>query len=145
MTIIAWDGKTLAADKRCTNNGLCRTVTKIFRLKTGELFGMCGEMSFCTQVKEWVEAGCIIANYPPAQRDKDDWQPCLVIGRDGRPRVYERTPYPNTYDNNWCALGSGRDYAAAAMHLGKTAREAVEVASLFNSGCGNGVDTLELE
>lgn len=145
MTIIVWDGKTLSADKRSLNNGLCLTVTKIYRLKTGELFGMSGEMVFCSQVKEWVEAGCIVADFPTAQRDKDDWQPCLVVSRDGKGRVYERTPFPNTYDDNWCALGSGRDYAVAALHLGKTAKEAVEVACLFDCGCGNGIDTLELE
>lgn len=40
-------------------------------------------------------------------------------------------------------MGSGRDFAIAAMHCGKTAREAVEIASLYENGCGNGVDVLE--
>lgn len=35
MTIIAWDGKTLAADKRGTVAGMAYTVTKIHRLPDG--------------------------------------------------------------------------------------------------------------
>ena len=37
-----------------------------------------------------------------------------------------------------------RDFALAAMHLGKSAREAVEVACALDVFCGNGIDTLEL-
>lgn len=40
------------------------------------------------------------------------------------------------------AIGTGRDYARAAMHLGRNAVEAVQVAILFDENCGNGVDTL---
>jgi ATP-dependent protease HslVU (ClpYQ) peptidase subunit len=48
------------------------------------------------------------------------------------------------YEDKKTATGSGRDYALAAMHCGKTAREAVEIACLFETGCGNGVDELEV-
>ena len=106
---------------------------------------MCGDMAMSLQMKAWVEAGCVVADFPIAQRDKDDWQNCLVIDKAGRPRIYERTPFPICYDDNWAVCGSGRDYAVTALHLGKTAKEAVEIACLFDYGCGNGIDTLELE
>lgn len=79
MTVIAWDGKTLAADKRVGYGNMHRTTTKIRRV--GDAL-----------------VGC---------------------------------------------SGSG-SLAVAAMHLGKSAREAVEIACLYDMNCGNGIDTLEL-
>jgi hypothetical protein len=38
----------------------------------------------------------------------------------------------------FCAMGSGRDFALAAMHLHKSAADAVLIASLFDVYCGNG-------
>ena len=85
------------------------------------------------------------ADFPPSQRDKDDWAGMLVILRDRRIARYERTPYPVFYEDETFAIGCGRDFALAAMHLGKTAREAVEVAIALDSGCGNGIDALTLD
>lgn len=143
MTIIAWDGKTLAADKRATYGGMICTVTKIFRV--GDLLvGGSGELPFVLAMVEWVRSGRNIDAFPVAQRDKDDWQATLVIEADGTPSLYERTPYPVRYEHHGVAIGSGREYARAALHLGKTSVEAVEVACALDSSCGNGIDTLEL-
>jgi 20S proteasome alpha/beta subunit len=143
MTILAWDGKILAADKRIVSNGLARTTTKIFRLSDGCLFGGSGDISFIMQMKVWVENGCSVTDFPIAQRDQEDWQVCIIIDADGL-RLYERTPHSIRFDDATYACGSGRDYAVAAMHLGKTAKEAAEIACLFDIHCGNGIDTLEL-
>ena len=143
MTCIAWDGKTLAADKRAVNNGLTRTVTKIFKLSDGALFAGCGDFAFCLQMKEWAEQGCNLETFPVAQKEKDDWQVCVIVDKTGL-RLYERTPYPLRFEDKFYSCGSGRDFAHTAMHLGKSAREAVEIACLFDSGCGNGIDELTL-
>ena len=143
MTCIAWDGKTLAADKRCCSGTHINTVTKIFRV--GELLvGGSGDLSFVLAVIEWVREGRQHDKYPTHQRDKDDWQPILVVEGDGTTSLYDRTPFAIRYEGPHTAIGSGRDYAYAAMHLGKSAREAVEVACALDSGCGNGIDVLEL-
>ena len=128
MTVIAYDGKTLAADKRMCYGNIINTVTKIFRMPSGELVGFAGDITFCLALVEWVKAGRVIADFPQHGRDKDDWQPLLVIELDGTPSFYERTPYPIRNEQRCVAYGSGKEYARAAMHLGKTAREAVEVA-----------------
>ncbi len=144
MTCIAWDGKTLAADKRACFGGTINTVTKIRRI--GQvLVGGSGETSFIGAMFDWIEKGRVHKDFPDSQRDKDDWQPVIVIEADGTPSIYERTPFPVRNENTFLAIGSGRDYARAAMHLGKTAREAVEVAIALDIGCGNGIDTLSLE
>lgn len=143
MTVIAWDGKTLAADKRAVNAGLILTVTKIKRVND-VLVGGTGSPDFIGEMVEWVRAGRETAAFPASQRDKDDWQPFVVIERDGTVSKYERTPYPLRYEDQHFAMGSGRDYAMAALHIGLTAAAAVKVASALDNSCGNGVDTLTL-
>ena len=68
-----------------------------------------------------------------------------MIGPDKSIRKWERSPYPLKFHDEQFAIGSGRDFALAAMYLGKTAAQAVEVACVFDSGCGNGVDAMALE
>lgn len=142
MTIIAWDGKTLAADKAASNCGYLRTVTKIFRVPSG-LVGFAGDGSKVLALLEWFRAGCDPAAYPDFQA-ADDAVGCLHIGMDGRAAGYSHTPCPEFHEDTFDAIGSGRDYALAAMYLGHTARRAVEVASALDNSCGKGIDTLEL-
>jgi 20S proteasome alpha/beta subunit len=144
MTIIAWDGQTLAADKRAVNNGFKGgTVTKIHRWKGG-LCGFAGDLDVGMQMVEWLRNGAVASDFPKQQAEK---QACsfMVIGADKRVFRYETTPILLHFENETHAMGSGRDYALAAMHLGLTARRAVEVAIALDSGCGNGIDTLTLE
>lgn len=91
---------------------------------------------------DWVRAGRDPEKFPDHQSDKDDWQPLLVIEKDGSISFYDRSRSPVRYEQERIAIGSGRDFAMAAMHLGKSAVEAVEVACALDSGCGNGIDAL---
>ena len=143
MTVIAWDGKTLAADKRGTFGGLSRRVTKIFVVHD-ELVGIAGNACEGYDLIAWIEGGCKLLEFPVNQRDEKLWAECLVIARDGSVRIYQRSPNACYIHDRFTAIGSGRDFALAAMHLGKSAREAVEVACVFDTGCGNGVDTIQL-
>lgn len=144
MSVIAWDGHTLAADKRASMGTLIRTTTKIFR--SGDaLVAYAGDAVFGEEMRAWFDQGAKPEDFPASNRDKDDWAGLLVI-RKGKPiQRYERTPYPLSFEDDQFAIGCGRDFALAAMYLGKTAREAVEVAIALDSGCGNGIDTLTFE
>jgi ATP-dependent protease HslVU (ClpYQ) peptidase subunit len=124
MSVIAWDGHVLAADKQATNNGLKRTTTKIHR--AGEcLVAFTGDAS----------QGMLMV----------DWAPVAVIRPDRTIATYERTPVPVVIEDRFYAAGCGRDYAMAVMHLGLGAVKAVEVACALDAFCGNGMDTLSLE
>ena len=143
MTVIAWDGKTLAADKRAVNCGLVRTVTKIKRI--GKLLvGVSGNTAGMAEAFRWIEMGCPYDKYSDILKDRNDGPSIMVIDA-GRIILYGTSPLPTEYEDKIFASGSGRDFALTAMHLGKTAREAVEVACLFENGCGNGVDELTLD
>jgi ATP-dependent protease HslVU (ClpYQ) peptidase subunit len=140
MTVIAWDGKTLAADKRSTVDYLQRTVTKIERATCGSLLGACGDAAMCRSLRQWWTDGASAEKWP----DKEDKATLMVVTPTGCVLMYDGGPVPIEYSDPFAAIGHGRDYAIAAMHLGKNAVEAVELASLYDTSCGNGVDTLTL-
>lgn len=143
MTVIAWDGHTLAADKlsRCGNTK--NRVTKIYAV--GELlFAGAGEFAFILECLEWVRKGRAPDAFPPAQRNKDDWQPFFVIEANKIISTYERTPVPIVVEDEFYTLGSGGEYALAALHLGLNAVQAVELASRLDPASGFGIDTLQL-
>jgi ATP-dependent protease HslVU (ClpYQ) peptidase subunit len=147
MTVIAWDGHTLAADKRLnsgTGNPLS-TITKIRRLSSGSLVGWCGGISFCEAIVQWIEAGAD----PTAIEEK--WFEheelagvVMMIDPSKTIHLFEHA-FPIIIENKFYALGTGGAYATAAMHLGQTAFQAVQLACLYDSGCGNGIDVLTLE
>lgn len=139
MTVIVWDGKTLAADKQFTNAGLRRTGTKLFRLRDGAV-GIEGSTVDALALVDWLRGDRKPADFP--ESCKGDDAPAVLGVINGKIQYWNGSPYPVTYDEPFTASGSGRDYAIAAMHCGKTAAEAVEIASIYDNACGLGVDTL---
>lgn len=142
MTTIAWDGKTLAADRRSVYGGCIQETCKVFRAGDCLVAGA-GEFSFILAMVDWVRRGRIPEGFPASQRDKDDWQPVMVVDAENRVLIYERTPHGIPWQKPFAAIGSGKPFALAAMHLGRTASEAVAVAAEFDPFTGNGVNTLE--
>ncbi len=144
MTVIAWDGKTLCADKRATSADMPVTVTKIFRLEQG-LVGFDGDLTSGMALLNWFKKGCIPNEFIyDAQKDDTKWCYAVLITPDKEIKRFGYHPYPYIVEDGFFAVGSGRDYAMAALHCGKTSREAVEIACRYNVGCGNGIDELAL-
>jgi ATP-dependent protease HslVU (ClpYQ) peptidase subunit len=143
MTVVAWDGRTLAADKRATGAGMKSTATKIHRLPDG-LVGFSGGGAHAAELLNWFFGARNPDTYP--RRDDDEGAGSLMINSAGAVFMYSaNSPFPERIEDPFFARGSGRDYAMAAMHLGCDSRRAVEVACAFDVYCGNGIDTLELE
>lgn len=144
MTVIVWDGKILAADKRACNNGLKFTVTKIRKIN-GNLVGSSGDFSPIQAMFHWYEKGADPEKIPDCQKDKDRWTTLLVITPEKKIFRYEQDCFPYEIEEKKYAAGSGRDFALAAMAMGADAVEAVKIACRFDAGCGNGIDTLGFE
>lgn len=146
MSIIAWDGKVLAADKRACMGTLIRTTTKIFKVN-GCLVGYAGDAAFGEELLAWFKDGEQVDKFPVGQRDRDDWAGMLVIRTDKTIQKYERTPHPLTFNDadGLFVIGSGRDFAIAAMKCGLNAVEAVALTCELDNGCGNGIDSLTLD
>lgn len=147
MTVIAWDGKTIAADKRAVCAGVHYTTIKLRRVKIGdhipEVLAWTGDQDSGEMVAQWYANGADAAKWPECQKDKESWCRLIVVDQYGA-RFFERQPVAVKIEDAFCAWGSGRDFALAALHLGKSAREAVEIACVFDTNCGNGVDVVEL-
>lgn len=144
MTVIAWDGQVLAADKRASNQGLVFRVTKIRRINR-DLVGGSGDLSAVTAMMNWYENGAKLDELPDCQKDKDRWTPLLVIKSPLKEIMrYEQDGVPFRIEEPFFAIGSGRDLAIGAMAMGASAQKAVEIASQYDTGCGNGIDTLRM-
>lgn len=137
MTTIAWDGIQLAADRRITSGSVTYSSTKIRRTADGRLIGATGDYGVCSAMLDWLETG----GTRPTCQDSDRWISALEIMPDGSVWMHNRDSRWRVEDG-FVAIGSGRDYAMAVMALGQPARLAVEIASRFDPGTGNGVDEL---
>jgi hypothetical protein len=144
MTVIAWDGQILAADKLACFGATKGTVTKIFRFKN-ELLAITGCLSAGMETMQWYTEGAVKADYPPSNRMQNEGASLIVIKQDKSVWKYEKSPVPFRVEGSFCAFGCGDESALIAMECGANALRAVELVIKYNSGCGNGIDVLEFE
>jgi len=142
MTVIAWDGKTLAADRQSQCGDGIIAVTKIFRVANC-LVGITGDLTTGLEMKEWLR------NTDPALfrqewRNPDAGAGMLVIYPDGTAWKYESSPTPFPLEGPFAAAGSGASHALVAMDCGSTARQAVLLVQRYINSCGMGCDLLDL-
>jgi len=142
MTVIAWDGKSIAADRLAVMEGLRRTTSKLHRFN-GRVLTFAGEQATGLALVRWYKDGADPAKYPERQKT-DDWTR-LIVASAGGVEHFERQPFPIRVEDPFSAWGSGRDFALASMYLGRSAEEAVRVACEFDTGCGGGVDVFNLK
>lgn len=141
MTVIAWDGKTLAADRQSTFGYVQASTTKIKWANGHTIFAACGPHSGqCRELFEWFRGGEKPEDYPTS--NKSD---ALVIRRtdlsDKNPKClyYEAgCKVPVLIESPFFAIGSGAEYAMATMLLEHDAIKAVNVASVLSKSCGQG-------
>ena len=107
MTIVAWDGTTLAADKRAVQAGLIRTLTKIFKVR-GYLCAYTHNAGQGEEMLDWFRQGADVSKFPESQRDKDDWSDLLTISPEKIIYKYARNPFPIKFEDKIFAIGSGR-------------------------------------
>ena len=123
MTTIAYRDGVLAADSRSEDS--CTKVfcfPKIYKV-AGRLVGMAGCVSKGQEFLEWLRAG--------GERLKidEDRMSAIALLEDGSVEVYEDTTFwLDLPPGEFYAVGSGAAAALAAMHCGKSAAEAVEIA-----------------
>ncbi len=137
MTTIAWDGKSMVADTRCTSSGMPYRVLKCCVLPNGSLFGGAGTMSAFESVRAWLSEN---AERPSSLKDFTG----MLI--DGNRRIWLMDETTVRYEilQEFYAIGSGRDFAIAAMALGNTALAAVELAARFDVWTGPPFTELKL-
>lgn len=140
MTTIVYRDGILAADTRATHSGsiLPERNKKVHRLRDGRLFAWCGDAGLGQRVLDHFNDPSKAA---PEISDKGG---ALVIGLDGSIWTYEYNAMLLARGAPYRAMGSGRCEAYGALAMGASARRAVSVAAMFDTGTGGGVMWLRL-
>ncbi len=148
MTTIAFDGQMIAADTLTTDNWGMRDFCSKLLMGKDFVAGGAGNrhliMKWWKSVKHMGFDELIQHGYP----DYDEAKNCPSI------LIAHKVPHSGVFTRDgdrfevcsreFHAIGSGQDYALAAMHLGKNAHEAVVVASQFDNNTGTQIDTLQV-
>jgi len=143
VTIVVWDGATLAVDRGVTDGYTMWEQDKAWRLGNAVLTGV-GNMTLVLAMRNWYVAGRDASKFPTEQTLPDRWCEFIVATPDGLFR-YERSPIPIEHGKNKCAFGYGKDFAYGALAMGATAEQAVSIANKFSPHCGMGVDVFNFE
>ena len=125
MTTVAYDGRTMACDGLGVDPWdkiTCRSINKI-TLHSGTYIGSCGEKSL-------IQRGVRYLTGKDKKKPvfKDDEGFTLLIVRGGLAQLCGPSMEPFSVDVP-IAIGSGAEIALGAMYSGKTAKQAVKIAS----------------
>lgn len=153
MTTIAYRDGVIAADSRVTvhteaGGGRKHLCTKLYRKSITEgrktfdvIIGTAGEAFSALVFVDWYGSG---KPMPDVLRDLGGDFTCLILRPDG---LYEADIYcrPDKILEDFYAVGSGSKEALAAMHCGKSAYDAVRIASLIDPYTGGRIHKMTLD
>lgn len=143
MTTIAFDGKTMACDTRVTcGDTFCNTDTKIYE-NDAYVIGVAGDAGVGTmlvQVSNILTMRTYEYNFQAIVYEKHT-QRIFYVSFD---KKWESNSSVVPIVDSYFAVGSGADFARAAMYLGNTATRAVTVAAEFDINTGGKIITKPL-
>jgi hypothetical protein len=136
MTTIAARASTgeIAADSMVSGDDSFYLVEKL-RKGQESIYGGCGDWDKLLKFYNSLESG--------ADLDSDTDVTVLELRSDGI-WIYESTIIPAKIKNDFWAIGTGANFAIAAMHLGLTPAEAVKLACLYDTSSHEPIDVMTL-
>lgn len=146
MTVVVWDGASLATDRAATD-GVAKWKTEkawYHREESGGtvILSGAGPLATILAMREWYKGGALPAVMPALQLSLQ-WCHFLVVTPSGLYR-FERSAHPIHHGFDPCAFGNGREFAFGALAMGATAERAVEICNQFVPSCGQGVAVFTL-
>ena len=129
MTTIAYKDGILVADTQLTSADRKYRCEKLHRLPTGDLFAGAGGLSDVLKLRRWVAEGC--PDETPDFSDKADVE-CLLVKTDGTAWLVDQECEPMRVIDQAVSIGSGSQYAMAAMECGLSAEDAIGIAAKFD-------------
>lgn len=141
MTTVVYRDGVLASDT-LVSDGNCYVAdtNKIYRVR-GHLVGGCGSLGAVLRFCEWFKAGADEGNRPRVDDDFDT----ITIAPNGRVTWYSHELIPTEFRAPFHAVGSGAQVALGALHMGASAKQAVQVAMRVDKHSGGSVRTLRLK
>ncbi len=140
MTTIAVKDGIMAGDKQATSVSLKIKVTKIFRIRD-EIIGVAGDYDAAMKfVKEYKRDENLLEEKDDT---KADFEYLKIIKKDKK--IYHGNGYgtPWVMEQTFASIGTGRKCAYAAMHCGKSSKEAVKISGVYDNNTGPIVQELK--
>lgn len=136
VTCVAWDSVWLAGDSLITQAGIRDSnALKVHKLRDGTLLGFAGTYEDGLVLLDWVKRG-----EPEEGRPKRLGVDAIKVTPDGVAHACESKLKWWPIRASYYAIGSGAPYAKTAMYLGKTAHQAVQIASEFDTTTGGKIN-----
>lgn len=149
MSVIAFDGKMIAADTM-SNNGIIRTKTQklFFFEKPGFNYYVfvCGDLANGLLMIDWFKKKFIVESdfqFPNIDRNSNHaTMVVLSVDENNNKNVleYSGTHIPIVIQEPIWAYGDGGELALGAMAAGANAKQAVEIACKYSITCGFPID-----
>lgn len=144
VTTIAFDGRYLAADSQMSDGNGSRTgaVRKITQLAKGgalpddAVFVVSGLAQAITEA-----TAALPDNYPKFKIDTTQFYRLVIFFKNGAIAEYDGNSAYQTPNESrkFITMGTGADYAMGAMEAGKTAKEAVKIATKYDVNSGGDI------
>lgn len=138
MSILVFDGLTLAADSQANADHCSFPFPKIMRVED-KLVGAIGPLQSVSRLFDWASnaflseprEGLSPNKFPTDVKGAQ----LLVVSKDKGVIRYNGSPTPLLHGMNKIAIGEGAPFAYGALHMGATAEQAVAAAIQFSPHC----------
>ena len=107
------------------------------------LYGFTGSSGLKQAIIDWHSKGAAIPGDCPNLKDDDASWTLIVVTREGAAVYTSAVPYRRPIDIPY-GIGSGGDYALAAVLAGADARRAIEIASRLNTNTGGEIQVVNI-
>ena len=146
MTVIAFDGVTLASDSQMTDDCGVTSCSKIFTIGKDCLFGGAGMAGYVALVRDWLMAGAPAKSRPDCSKYEGAWFGGIII-KGGKCLALDSFLSAIPITAKFYAVGSGAAQANALMSTGMTAPQAVAhiIQNNLADGVGGEVQSLTLK
>lgn len=144
ITTIAYDGKTVAADGRCTSDSRLLT-DKLSKIRdTGEeIVAVAGTQHTAFA---WLDDYCsgLCPDPQPDDEAGENSFSVVIVNRKSKRAYLSYNGHPPMEVDIPCAIGSGGDIAMGAMLCGRSAKDAVKMASKRDLATGGRIQEVKL-
>ncbi len=133
MSVIAYDGRIVAADKAVFNCGMTDKVCKLVHLEDchggSHWVASVGAWKAVLEFRQWLQCGAMAGDFPASCTNPDMDSEHLVISPNYLPRLYMQSvvPYHEFGVPYVAGERNARGAVMGAMLAGKNAAEAVEL------------------
>ena len=136
MTVIACDGKTMAADSLMTMGSDIAAVSckKLYRVGDS-VVGFAGAIGIAHAVLEWLSIVYLTQDDPGEYPDKNGEALILIMHPNGQVNIMDSAGHEFPAGKP-AAIGTGGTVAMTAMLCGKSVKEAVKMATKYDAFCG---------